>query len=166
MRQTVHPLVVGLFLLLASGFAHADDATIKVTRDLQQAGRLSIELQRPLVILFSINDCEFCELIRDVFLQPMQESSIYSQKIIIREIQADSFLKLGDFNGEKVGAGVIAHRYHADVSPTLVFLDGQGKELAEALVGITSVEAYDIKLEHAITTAVNKLSGVPAEPQP
>lgn len=164
MRQAVHQLIVGLFLLLQFSFACANESTIKVTRDLQQDGHLSAQLQRPLVILFSIRNCEFCEFIREEFLQPMQENSIYNQKIIIREVRADSQLSVRDFNGEKVAVDRISNRYHAAVAPTLVFLDGQGKELADGIIGITSVELYDIKLGQAITAAIKKLSSNPAEP--
>ena len=152
-------LLCSLVLLSVSVHAEEGDVSpIKVIKDLRVEARLAEQKSLPLLILFSVEDCEFCAYIRSEYLEPMQVNTDYSNKVIIREIIANDFYYLRDFSGELIGADKLALRYKADLSPTVVIMDSKGRVLHEPIVGIVSRHYYDKQLDEAIDTALSKLS--------
>jgi hypothetical protein len=51
-----------------------------------------------------------------------------------------------------------ARRYGAEVMPTLLFLDGKGRELADRIVGISNIEYYGFYLDKAIASATKAMA--------
>ena len=47
----------------------------------------------------------------------------------------------------------LARRYGARLTPTVLFLDGRGRELTKPMIGINTVEFYGYYLDAAIDTA-------------
>jgi hypothetical protein len=52
-----------------------------------------------------------------------------------------------------VSVCTFARRYGAEVTPTSLFMDGQGRELADRIVGISNIEYYGFYLDKAIASA-------------
>lgn len=87
----------------------------------------------------------------------MNRSRAYSNKVIIRELKTESFFDLVDATGSKVSADMVALRYGADVTPTILFLDSTGQELSEKIVGLVTRDYFDRLLDDGINEALVKL---------
>ncbi len=134
-----------------------DDVVLLEARDLSREGEEAQRRGLPILIMFSMEHCPYCEIVREEFLKPMLRSGDYDNKVIMREIQSDSFETLRDFDGKAITADALAHRYNASLSPTVVFLDPDGRELVSRLVGITTVHYYGGFLDEAIEQSLQRM---------
>ena len=140
--------------LVLSAQLQTSFASEQVTVDLQQAADLAGNKQLAILVLFSSEDCENCDIARDDFIRLMQKSGDYDDKLLFHIIEMDSGDKLRDFNGQLVYAESIADRYSLELTPTVVLLDGRGQLLASKLSGMSSVDLYGGLLDEAIDKAV------------
>ncbi len=143
-------VVVGWLLLAPPIWA---ESTIPLASDLNA---LQQEMQRqglPLLLAFRADYCGFCRKLETEHLEPMVRSGQYDTRILIRRFDIDSDQTVIDFNGNRISAEAFAERYQASLTPTLLFLDAEGKEVAERLLGYNSPDFYGAYLEQAISTA-------------
>lgn len=108
---------------------------------------------RVLLLLVSQPGCHYCELIKEEILQPMQVSGQYDTTTIIRVINIYAGESLKDFSGNHVDATAFAKRYDAWATPTLLFLDRNGNQIAEKMVGINTPEFYGYYVDKSLSTA-------------
>jgi len=152
-------LQISIVLCLFVSTAHASQNELSIViSDLQKTSQLAKARNVPIMILFSIEDCEFCEIVREEYLQPMQNREEDRSRIIIGEISIEDYNTVRDFNGKSVGADVLGMRYSADFSPTVVFIDFKGKELVKRIVGFKGHDYYGYALNSAINQSIKKLS--------
>jgi thioredoxin-related protein len=154
MRRLYKPAVFGCALLCLATAVLRAEVAVPVARDLQADGRQAQQDQLPILLAFSANYCSYCDLLEEEFLQPMLLSGDYRDKIIIRKLVLDSGLRLADFSGQPVDATQLSDRYQVYVTPTMVFVDGNGVELAERMVGINTPEMFGGYLDECIDTAL------------
>jgi thioredoxin-related protein len=147
-------------LLLAACAAHASSPSLPVVNDLRVEAQQAAARQLPILLLFSTEYCEFCQLIRQDYLVPMRQDSAYRDRVLIREVPAGGIHYLRDFDGELIGGDSLALRYGADLIPTLVFIDSRGRRLTEPLVGFVSRHYYDQALDAHIDQALGKLQAL------
>lgn len=108
---------------------------------------------RVLLLLVSQPGCHYCELIKEEILQPMQVSGKYDATTIIRVINIYAGVSLKDFSGGHVDATAFAKRYNAWATPTLLFLDRNGNQIAEKMVGINTPEFYGYYVDKSLSAA-------------
>lgn len=141
-----------LFWLAASGLAA--EVEVPVARDLQQLGAQASDRRLPILLSFTAIECSYCELLEEEFLEPMLLGGEYTDKIIIRKLVLDNGSRVGDFSGRQIDATQLSDRYRVYVTPTIVFVDARGRELAERMVGINTPELYGGYLDICIETAL------------
>ena len=148
------PLVAawGIFLLAAS--ALRADVVIPVARDLQQDGRTAQERRLPVMLVFSAITCSHCDELEEAFIRPMLLSGDYTDKTLIRMLVLDNGSSLTDFAGRRTTAEAFASEYGVYVTPTILFVDHTGRQLAERMVGINTIEMYGGYLDQCIDTAL------------
>ena len=154
MRRLYKPVVTGciIFWLAASGlFAEVE---VPVATDLQQLGIQASDRRLPILLSFSAIDCSYCELLEEEFLEPMLLGGEYTDKIIIRKLVLDNGSRVGDFSGRQIDATRLSDRYRIYVTPTMLFVDSEGRELAERMVGINTPELFGGYLDNCIETAL------------
>jgi hypothetical protein len=78
----------------------------------------------------------------------------YTDKIIIRKLVLDNGSRIGDFSGRQIDATQLSDRYRIYVTPTILFVDASGRELAERMVGINTPEMFGGYLDNCIETAL------------
>lgn len=157
-----------LAALAASPLAAADaplspgNKAVQVVRttDLQRDGDAARERNLPILMMFSMDGCGYCELVEQDFLRPMLISGDYRDKVIIRMVKTDSFRDVRDFNGRAVDVDELAQRYRAYVMPTVVLVDHQGRQLTPRLVGVTTPDFYGGDLDNAIDAALGRLQQI------
>ena len=131
---------------------------VKLTNNLLKDGRLSARKSLPILLMFSATDCSYCELLENEILKPMLLSGDYVNKVIIRKVNIDEDSDMvRDFNGKKKVLSDIVLRYNIHVTPTMVFVDKNGKELTKRMIGINTVEYYGGDVDNAIDKSIKKL---------
>jgi len=161
MKTALRPLL----LLLAFAFAavaHADLeespegaelVVIPEVTDLQAEATVARQRQLPILLMFSANGCRYCTLMERDFLKPMSYSGDYSDKVLFRKIKLVAGASVRDFDGRTIAVEDLRLRYGVKVTPTLVFLDDQGRQTAEKMVGLTTPDFFGGYLDSAIQTA-------------
>ena len=160
-----------LFLMLVLGasavFADTDDDSdtsnlkkgpeVQATTDLAQDARLAQKKRLPILLMFSATHCTYCELLENEILKPMLLSGDYTDKVIIRKVVIDEESSLKDFNGKKIETDDFVLRYNVIVTPTMVFIDQNGKELTKRMIGINTIDYFGGDVDNAIERSLKKL---------
>ncbi|MEG7522605.1 MAG: thioredoxin fold domain-containing protein [Chromatiales bacterium] len=157
MRNLTIGCLAGFFLLLSCPAFSTEEIRIPITTDLQQDGRLSIQRQLPILLMVSQDHCPFCDLMKQEILHPMLLSGEYEEKIIMREILIDLGQDVTNFEGQREDASHFVHGYDVHLSPTLLFLNGEGSEVRKRMIGINTVEMFSFYLDAAIDEAMAQL---------
>ena len=121
--------------------------------DLSEDAKLTSVGNRVLMIEFSSEDCGYCRLLEDEFLKPMMRNATYGEKVVIRYISLSDNDTLIDFEGNTVSADELAAKYEIFVTPTLLFLDENGQEVSDKLIGIWSVDFFGGFIDERIDSA-------------
>lgn len=124
--------------------------------DLRQEAALSQQKRLPILVMFSSDYCPYCVRVEEEFLKPMHNGGFYDDKVLIRNIKLGS-RNLIDFDGRAVSASELAQRYEVSLTPTVIFIDHKGRQLAQQLVGLTTPDYYGGYLDQAIDTALERL---------
>ena len=132
-------------------------AELPPATDLQADGRLATARRLPIVILFSLPGCPYCEIVRRSHLAPMLRDPLQSRRALIREIGVDGDHAVVGFAGEPTTHARIARAHEVRAAPVVAFWDGAGKPIAEPLKGMLLADFYSAYLEAALATAESKL---------
>jgi len=132
---------------------------IERIHDFSRLSKLVSEHKRVILLLVSQEDCPYCHLIKEDIIRPMILGEDFKDDILIRELFIDEGESIVDFQGIEREAADFAHGYGVSVTPTLLFLAADGKELEKKMVGINTVEMYWYYLSEAIGSAIRKFKG-------
>lgn len=112
----------------------------------------------PVMLYISSSDCTFCHRFENDVLNPLIKSGVYTNTIIIRKIVLDSPEPVVNFKGEFVSPKTLAHSYEVTVTPTLLFVDHNGKELVPRIIGYQKSDFFGYYLEQAVNKAAALLA--------
>ena len=166
MRYFVTLIFIGyIFLGLSPVFAEdSSDAQLPQV-ELPKADDLStlavsvIKQRLPILLMYSAEDCEYCERLEEDLIRPMLRSGELSKRVIFRKVMVDSMGTIKDFKGHEVEPDVFAYGKGVQVTPTLQFVDENGEELVPKIIGYQSVDLFSAYLDQAIggsTTILHK----------
>lgn len=119
---------------------------------------LSTERGLPVVVFVSQHGCRFCAALRKQVLLPMIRAGELADRAIFRELSLDAGFTVTDFDGNDIAGRNFADRYAAVVTPTLLFLDARGVEIADKIVGIGNIEFYSFYFNRALESARSELN--------
>lgn len=129
---------------------------LPAVRDLRQDAEAAAQARVPILVMVSSYECPYCDQVEQNFLLPMMRNPEYRSRVLFRRLDIhDVFIR--DFDGHEVSGQDLATRYRAWLTPTVLFLDPKGRELAKRLVGISNEYYYGGFLDDAIDTALEKL---------
>lgn len=150
--------------LLASGLAvaalgwlgpvRARDSALPVPASLQSAAQSAQRSGEPLLLLISLPGCPYCELVRRNYLLPMRAEGLHAWQIDV----TDRRTAVLGFGGEATNGAALAAQWQARFTPTVLFFNAAGAELAPRLVGIAVPDLYGAYLDEALATARKRLS--------
>ena len=144
-------LIPLLLITLWSSLAAAEEAVLdQPTGDWSQVGSRAQSQGVPVLLLVSGEDCGYCDLLKKEVLNPMHRSGELTNRALVREMDLNTGGKIVDFDGEKVRAGIFLGRYKVFATPTLLFLDSDGRPLHDPLIGFNGSELYRPLLEQAL----------------
>ena len=142
---------------LASGAAVNDVVSMQQVADLRVEAEIARANKLVLMLEFSRDDCPYCRKLEALFLLPMQRNTGYDDKILVRMISLGDSENVIDFEGETLTTNEFAARFGVSLTPTLLFLNADGVEISERLVGIWSEDFYGVFIDDRIDTARGRL---------
>ncbi len=157
MKRLIASILISLSFSAFNPVFASDDIKVEEVIDFSRLGDESRDKRLPILLMFSAEHCSYCIRLEEDFLKPMLRSGDYEDKILIRKLKIDDFTAIRDFKGESVTPGEFAERYRVYVTPTVVFLDGEGSQLAKKRVGLSTPEFYGGYLDQSIDTALDVL---------
>jgi len=142
-----------IFLLAAS----AARAGVPLAQDLGKAGYQAEQRCAPVLLEFAAEYCHYCALLEREILGPTLLDQAYTARVTMRKLMIDNSRALQDFDQHTTDAARIAGRYKVHVTPTLLFVDSHGEEIAKRLVGVASLDFYGGYLDAALDQSRDRL---------
>ena len=127
------------------------------TTDLAADARLAASRGVPLVVLYSREDCSWCEKVRRQHLGPLARDP--KAPAVVRELHMDRATALIDFAGRRTTSADFSKQVQAQFAPTVMFHGPQGALLAESIVGYRLADFYGAYLDNAIDDSRKLLQG-------
>ncbi len=144
--------LVGLAALLTTGWwarpAWSKESELPVPASLPEVAQAAAAQGEPLVLLISLPGCPYCELVRRNYLLPGRSAGWQAWQLNVR----DSSAALIGFDGQPTNAQLQTRAWKARFTPTVLFFDYRGREVAERLVG-ASPDFYAAYLEERLGIA-------------
>lgn len=144
---------------LARAAGASGESSIPLATDLRADGRLSRERREPIVILFSLPGCPYCEAVRRSHLAPMLRAPGSAGRMIVRQVDVGVEEPVTGFGGERTTHAAVARAHGVRFAPVVAFWDAEGRALAEPLKGMLLPDFYGAYLDDAIASARAKLAG-------
>ena len=156
-RRTLLSTLTLLPLVTLFSCANSTNPSVLTVEDLAQLAAEAKTKNLPIMLFVTAPYCGYChQLERDVIV-PMLKNARYGQYVLVRrfDLGKDSII---DFNGNAVESAQIAARYHAQLTPTLIFLSPDGKQLADNIKGVAAdLDLYGGMIDGRINQALEKL---------
>ena len=124
---------------------------LALAADLAADSRSATSQGIPLLVLFSLPGCPYCEDVRRSFLLPMLAEP--TPRALIRQIDIESKQAVIDFKGRTTSHASFATEAKASFTPVVAFYGPGGEELADRLIGAMLPDFYGIYLDQAISGA-------------
>jgi len=144
-------------------------AQFKEVTNLQSLGKQSQQKQLPILLMFSAESCEYCKLLIEEVLNPMILSGLYDEKVVImRHVGIDEPKPIPDWKGRAIKKSQWAYQLNADLTPTVLFVDASGNEVAPRIVGISEITLYSGLIHQRLNTAYQTMGltkRIPATPE-
>lgn len=144
---------LALMLLAAVACAQPPQPALSAVDDLARDGRAAMQRGVPLVILFSLPGCSYCEIVRRSYLVPLSRDGGIGQRPLVRETDMSSHAQLRGFTGEAGSGSALAKQYGIRIAPSVLVLDGRGRQLAPVLEGGDVAGMYGAYLDDRLATA-------------
>jgi len=115
----------------------------ELTREARQSRKVNL-------LEMSASYCGYCKTLEEHIIKPMLRSGDYGKTVLIRKLDIDSYYPMQDLSGKKSTPSRIANKLGVSLTPTLLFLDGNGKEVSERIVGVNTLELYGAYVDEAL----------------
>jgi thioredoxin-related protein len=129
--------------------AQSKETFLPTPSSLREAALAAQSKGEPLVLLVSLPGCVWCELLRRNYLAPMRQEGVHAFQITVN----DRKQPVANFQGQASTGADIASAYAAKFTPTLMFLNAQGQEIAKRIQGVASVDLIGGLIDERLATA-------------
>jgi thioredoxin-related protein len=151
--------VAVVFLFAVSALAFAESTLTKAT-DLQADAAAARKAGVPMLVLYSLPGCPYCEAIRRSHLTPL--AAEVPPKAIIRQIDLQSVAALRGFDGKPTTHAEFVRARGIKFAPVVSFFGSDGQPISESLVGTMLPDFYGAYLADALSNATAKVRSSPA----
>lgn len=142
--KTFMLILLLVFLLKITQQADANsDSSFKELTNLQKLAEQSQQLKLPIMLMFGAEWCEFCELLQESVFDPMMLGGLYEEKVVLmRHVGVDEAEPIPSWDGTLINKAKWAYELDADLTPTVLFFDANGHEVAPRIIGISEITLY------------------------
>ncbi|MCW8943765.1 MAG: thioredoxin fold domain-containing protein [Sedimenticola sp.] len=144
-------LIVALFSI--PFIAHAASLGFPVVNDWSLEATSAMEAQKPIMVVFSSDSCQYCDNLTEQVLRPLINNGNLNHRVHLREYKTNRGGKVRDFDGEPIRSRIFVTRYQIFATPTVLFLAPNGEIIGKPIVGFNSAESYRPLLDEAISKA-------------
>jgi thioredoxin-related protein len=137
--------------------AEVDPGAALEVRDLASLSTHASEHSLPILLLMSASDCRYCELLKEEIIFPMLKSGHYQDKVIIREFMIDANGMVMNFDGKVTNPSGVSEKYNVAVTPTILFLDPDGLQLEERIVGVSNIDFVSHYIDKNVDRALQSM---------
>ncbi len=124
-------------------------------KDFQKLGQRACDENKVMVIMVSRESCPYCVKLKKQIFVPEVKYGELNDKWLLRELLIDSGNKHIGFDGKEIKSVEYAMSIKATLTPTVLFLDKNGKEIGKRIVGTGgAMEFYDFYLKRSINQAL------------
>lgn len=157
--RTRRASLAGILLCVLAGPPALAQGTVSnalvEARDLAADARLAAARGVPLVVLYSREDCSWCEKLKREHLAPLSRDP--AAPALVRELHMDRATPLIDFAGRRTTSADFSRQMQARFAPTVMFHGPDGEMLAESIVGFRLADFYAAYLERALQESRSRL---------
>ena len=112
----------------------------------------------PLVILVDQEDCPYCRVVEGDFFAGILASGDFDNKALIGKISLDAGEYITLPGGARKPTREFLLPFKAGLTPTVLFLDADGNELVDKMIGLLTPDFYGFYLEQSIREAHSLLN--------
>ncbi len=131
---------------------------LPVATDLQTDGAKAKAAKKPILLFFNLEGCHFCRFSLRTTIVPLFRDKGWRDAMEFRQITIDDGKSLVDFDGKRVSNSEFAKQRKGSFTPTVMMVDGDGKLLADPVIGIASLDYYGYNVDTMIKAAIEKVS--------
>ena len=143
--------------------ARAQSPALIATDDLLPLTSEAMVKAIPIMLVFTLSDCQYCARAKTEFLEPLAADPAYEGKVLIREIDLTSEAPLRDFDGKTVERRDFGRRFGIRSVPAVLTFTSAGRQVTEPLIGLHPPDFYRLYLAQQIEAAqlVVRRAGAP-----
>ena len=165
-HKSLIKITVFSFLMLISLLVYSQSSelkpikqTIQIIESKNFSNIIPAEQTQSKVIILYVSSpfCRYCRKLEKEILHPMIKNGDYVEKILLRKLVIDSKTLVFNFNGDLQLPKSLMEEYNVKITPTLLFLDKNGNQLSESIVGYSNDEFFWYYLDTAIEKSNQKL---------
>lgn len=146
-------LTLSVLMLLFNAALHAEP--IVPAGDLAADAQAAREENKPIVFFITAAHCPYCERLRDEYFK----FSPGDKRFILRELVLDQNPDVVGFSGESSSHREIAAEYDISLTPTVAFVDSDGHQLTDPIIGVLTMDFYHYYFEEALGKSIDRLKG-------
>jgi len=150
----IRAALISLLVLMTQPSLYAAESEIPAADDFSAIGHLSLKQGLPVVVFVSRDACPYCRTLRDKILKPMLDAGKFAHRAILVEVSLDRVDPIAGFEKDQMTANDFGDIYRAEITPTLLFLNSEGREIGKRLIGISNLELYGHYLQKSIDEAL------------
>ncbi len=164
MKPLFFILLIQLFATLAFAYELEDDeenlpyVVIQYVTDFSELAQVARDENKVIMLEVSASYCGYCDLLEEEFIKPMLRNDYYSEIALIRKIDLDSYQTIIDFSGNETSPDAFARNIKVELTPTILFFDGNGREVSPRILGINSLDLYGGYIEDGLNNGLLKIN--------
>lgn len=153
MQRKIFTFIV---LILITGCAHSDGyERLLYLENFQILAERACKENKVMVVMVSRESCPYCVKLKKQIFVPEVKHGELNSKWLLRELLIDGGNTHIGFDGKKINSVDYARSIKATLTPTVLFLDKNGKEIGKRIVGTGgAVDFYDFYLKRSINQAL------------
>ncbi|WP_245800403.1 thioredoxin family protein [Thiomonas intermedia] len=144
-------LAVALFLAWVAGAAWAE-TPLPPVQNLQQSAVKAAAQDQPLIVMFSLPNCPFCEKLRRT-----QYQFLAKEGYVVQQIEITSRASVTGFDGMPTTGVQLARQFGIQLAPTVLFFGPGGKEIGERITGAPTADFYGAFIDRALKESAQAL---------
>jgi len=146
-----------LFFMLPTVVAAANKDSLPTATDFQHDAKLSKQQHIPILVFYMADDCQYCDAVSDLYLEPMYRNGLNKGRFILRTVKLDGSGDLRGFYGKMMRQEDFANQQGVSFTPVIRLYDYRGFQLVPEIFGYQTPEMYGGYLDAAIDKSIAKL---------
>ena len=157
-----------MLLLLSTHTLHANEddeneddlpfVQITSLRDFSSVSKDAASNNKIIMLEISASYCDYCRTLEEEIIKPMLRSGDYTKNVLIRQLEIDDTYLLNNISGEKITPSKLAEKLKIKITPTLLFLDSNGNEVSERILGVYSLDFYGSYVDEALINGLKVIN--------